>query len=704
MMTPEDWVQADAVVQQILDRPEGRAEILARACGDRPELRREVEALLDADARADGFLRRPLLDAPVPSAEQFAPGGRIGPYRLIEEIGFGSASRVYLAERDDAHYRRQVAVKVVDPGPESGELVIARFRAERQILARLDHPSIARLIDGGEVSDGRLYFVMELVEGRPIDRFAQSERLDLGARLRLMVQVCEAVAFAHEHLIVHRDLKPDHLLVTADGTLKLLDFGIAMVLEPATFPNTLEATATGLQPMTPSYAAPEQVRGQPITTATDVYALGLLLYELLVGRRAYTLAGRSPIEMERMICDHEPRRPSRAVSADDPRTGGRLAGDLDAIVAMALAKDPTRRYRTARQLGDDLRRHLDGEPVTARAITWGYQASKFVRRHRLAVFMAGSVLAVLALFAGMLWQQSTALAAERDAARLERDTAEAVTDFLVETFAEADPERTRGRAVTARQILDRGVGHVDRLDAQPAVQARLLTALGEVHQGVGAVPEAIDLLARAHRSAKATHGPRHPEVARIGHRLGAAYVERDDFVGAETPIREALSIRREHFGADHPKTAETQALLGLWLGYRGFHGRCLDVLTPALDVLRRVEPPTPFFFEMTFHLAGTMAMLGNGREALSILAEAAEAAHQAFGDDHPTTLEMRVSHARMLMHVRPDEALPTIEAIVERQEEILGPRHPALAQTLRSLAGFLVLRDPERAEAIGRRA
>ncbi|MEM8930231.1 MAG: serine/threonine-protein kinase [Acidobacteriota bacterium] len=635
-------------------------------------------------------------------------GGRIGPYRLIEEIGHGGSSRVYLAERDDAHFRRQVAVKVVDPGPMPDELWIARCRAERQILAALDHPSIARLVDGGELPDGRLYFVLEVVDGLPIDRYADAEALDLEARIRLMIRVCDAVAFAHEHLIVHRDLKPEHLLVTTEGTPKLLDFGIAKVLSSSAFPRTLEETAPGHQPMTPAYAAPEQIRGESITTATDVYALGLLLYELLVGRPAYTLAGRSPAEVERTICEHDPLPPSRALDESARPSGVRarhLAGDLDAIVAMALAKDPQRRYRSARPLGDDLRRSLDGETVIARSPTWWYRVGKHARRHRLGVAAGTAVLVVLVSLAGMLWRQSAALADERDAARIERDTAEAVTDFLVETFAEADPARTRGRAVTAREILGRGVDKLDALSRQPQVEIRLRSSLGEVHAGLGAADEAIELLEAAYERAVAFYGPRHLDVARVAHALGEAFLLDDDMERAGPSIAQALDIRRDLLGVDARATAETLALRGLWSGQLGRIEQAIEQIDRALTILEPgAAPGDASILDLRSYRAMALALLGRVDEAEAAFSATLDAAANALGDDHPITVEMQLNHVEILFMTETPQTLETILPILEQAERVLGADHPKLVQSMGQASLALRDHDPQAALALARRA
>ncbi|MGH9464902.1 MAG: WD40 repeat domain-containing serine/threonine protein kinase, partial [Thermoanaerobaculia bacterium] len=381
-----------------------------------PALRSEVEDLL-SEADAVGLLDAPpaevlatLLDELEEAIPEQPVGARIGPYRLVEELGRGGMGVVYLAERVDGQFEQRVALKLVKRGLDTEE-VLARFRRERQILARLDHRAIARLFDGGATEDGRPYFAMEHVVGEPITVYCDGRRLSIEERLKLFRRVCEAVHHAHRHLVVHRDLKPSNVLVTAEGDLKLLDFGVAKLLgsgEEGQAPPTL--TRVGLRAMTPEYAAPEQVLGNPVSTATDVYALGVVLYELLTGRRPYRLGRRFGAEAERTILEVEPERPSAVVEAqpEDPdRTaeelararglspGGlrrRLTGDLDAIVLTALRKEPERRYGSAQGLGEDLERHLAGEPVTARPEGWAYRAAKFSRRHRAALAIVGALL------------------------------------------------------------------------------------------------------------------------------------------------------------------------------------------------------------------------------------------------------------------------------------------------------------------------
>ncbi|MEO1087147.1 MAG: serine/threonine-protein kinase, partial [Acidobacteriota bacterium] len=394
-MTPEEWQEIDALVQAAFERgPEERAAFLTRACAGRPGLRREVAALLEADSRADDFLDRPAVEQAGAGAEprpRPQPGALVGPYRLLEEIGYGGFCRVYRAERTGVEFSQHVAVKIVDPGldfgfgDDTGGDIGRRFRQERQIVAQLEHPSIARLLDGGEAG-GRPYFVMEYIDGLPIDQYCAKGELDLEARIRLMLRVIDAVDYAHGRLVVHRDLKPANLLVASDGTPKLLDFGIAKALEPEALSLSAHATRSGLRPMTPAWAAPEQVRGGAITTATDVYALGLLLYAVLTGERAYDLGDMSPAAMEVLICDADPSPPSERLreQASAPVPAPRVEGDLDAIVSKALRKEPERRYRSVRELGADLERYLADQPVDARPATRTYRVGKWLRRHRWA--------------------------------------------------------------------------------------------------------------------------------------------------------------------------------------------------------------------------------------------------------------------------------------------------------------------------------
>jgi TolB-like protein/tRNA A-37 threonylcarbamoyl transferase component Bud32/Tfp pilus assembly protein PilF len=399
-LTPERWQRVKSILDAALARPpEERAGLVTEACAGDPELRAEVDSLLEAGDRAGDSLEAGdgLRDSLTKTWPGLRRGARVGPYRLLQEIGRGGMGAVYLAERDDQEYRRRVAVKVVRPDMDASA-VARRFRQERQILADLDHPHIARLLDGGTTEEGLPYFVMEHVDGSPIDEYCEARHLSIGKRLEVFRTVCSAVAHAHQKGVIHRDLKPDNILVTAEGTPKLLDFGIAKVLDSEA---PVDRTATGARLMTPEYASPEQVRGVVVTTATDVYSLGVLLYRLLTGRGPYRAEAVRMLELARAICDQEPAPPSTVAGAETRRL---LAGDLDAIVLRALRKEPERRYGSVEDFSEDVRRHLEGRPVTTRRDGLGYRAGRFVRRNRAAVLAAVAVAAVASLLSGLVYR------------------------------------------------------------------------------------------------------------------------------------------------------------------------------------------------------------------------------------------------------------------------------------------------------------
>ena len=425
-MSLERKKRALQLLDEALERTaEERQAFLDESCGDDPTLRRDVESLLDTDADG-GILREPAFSV---HAEDESIGRLIDSYKLVRLLDRGGMGTVYLAERED--FEKRVALKLIRRGLDLDEVLVRRFHNERQILARLEHPNIARLLDGG-TADRLPYFVMEYVEGEPIDRFCEARKLSVDECLELFRKVCSAVHFAHQNLVIHRDLKPGNILITADGTPKLLDFGIAKLLDDGLAAQAV-ATETGLALMTPRYASPEQIRLEPITTASDVYALGVVLYELLTGLDPYDVDTARRDEIARAICEQEPDKPSTAVrkrgaeGATDPgQLRRRLSGDLDSIVLKALRKEPHERYNSAEQLSEDIRRHLTGQPVAARVGSLGYHAGKFVRRNRLSLAVA-AVIFLLVSVSAVLWRQAVR---ERELGERERLGADEVVGFL----------------------------------------------------------------------------------------------------------------------------------------------------------------------------------------------------------------------------------------------------------------------------------
>jgi len=762
-MNPQRWQRLKGIFQDALALdPSQRPGYLDRACGDDDALRREVEALLANHRRADGFLADSALSQArgLAAEEDHSLAGRsLGAYRIVRPIGHGGMGSVYLAERCDAEYRQRVAVKLLKVGMAS-EFLVDRFRQERQILANLDHPGIARLLDGGTLKDdGRPYLVMEYIEGEPIDRYCDRHELSIRRRLELVRKVCDAVQFAHRNLVIHRDLKPSNILVTAGGTPKLLDFGTAKLLAPseAAMP---AATATGLRLLTPEYASPEQLKGESITTATDVYALGVVLYELLTGQRPYRF--RSPLapEVVRVICEQQPPRPSTVAAAPPAdamseslrraRWRRRLAGDLDNIVLMALRKEPARRYASVEQLAEDLRRHLESRPVLARPDTVAYRAGKFLRRHRAGV--AAATLVFLALTGGILattWQTRRAVAA---GARAERHLAEAkaVSEFLVDLFQVSDPGEALGNEVTAREILDRGAERIaDELRDEPELQARLMDTMGVVYHRLGLEAQAADLLAEA-LAIRRRLDARDPEVPAILSHLGEVRQAQGEYAGAEALLEEALALRRELLGPQHPLIAQSLDDLGIYRYDRGEYAKAQALHEQALEMRRALPQAAELeIAESLNNLAAVLLARGAAAEAEKRLREALEIRRRHLGKIHPDVavslnnlaavvrargelgdagelfaqalaMERRLHRGKDHRHVataldnlaavhsdlgRVTEAETLYADALEMRRRLLGPDHPDVAFSLNNLAVLHQNRgEAEQAETLYRQA
>jgi eukaryotic-like serine/threonine-protein kinase len=500
-MNPERWQQ----VRELLDRALAlqdfeRATFLDQACAGDSELRAEVESLLDSHERAGSvFLKKPAFDIKVSTAANRV-GHRVGVYRLIEQVGQGGMGEVYRAERADGQYDKQVAIKFVRAGYDTAA-IIERFRNERQVLASLDHPNIARLLDGGTTEDGVPYLVMELIEGTPIDQYCQMHQLVIPERLRLFQQVASAVQYAHQHLVIHRDIKPGNILVTSQGVPKLLDFGIAKILDPSA-----ASQQTAINPMTPEYASPEQIRGEPVTTATDVYSLGVVLYQLLTERSPYPKDMHTPHELARAICEYEPERPSSVILKSAPhaetaqpaqrhslarqessaRLRRSLRGDLDTILLRAMHKDRQRRYASVEQFSGDIQRHLEGRPVIARRDSWTYRAGKFAVRHKFGV--SATALILLAIAAGVaatIREARVAAANERRAEDRFNDVRKLANSLMFELH---DSIRDLPGSTPARKLLvSRALEYLDRLSADAKTDASLQRELATGYERIGDV-------------------------------------------------------------------------------------------------------------------------------------------------------------------------------------------------------------------------
>ncbi|MFO8099398.1 MAG: serine/threonine-protein kinase [Salinibacter sp.] len=738
---PDRWNEINTILTKVLERPpDEREAVLAEACAGDPALRNEVEELLDASTTYGNVLdegaealARPLFesdasgDADRPAVPVTA-GQRVGPYRVLERVGAGGTSVVFRARREDEQFQRDVALKVLrhpldDEGPEA-----ERFRAERQILASVSHPHLAAVYDGGVLGGGQPYLAMEYVDGRSITEHCREEELSVDGRLSLFRQAAEAVQAAHEQMIVHRDLKPSNVLVDqATGAVKLVDFGIAKILgELPGAPSPV--TQTGRHPMTPAYAAPEQVKGEAISLATDTYALGVLLYELLADRRPFGERNTGPYAVARAVCEDDPPPPSTCVEEERQRA---VNGDLDAIVLKALRKRPDERYDTVEALLDDLRRHQDERPVQAYQGSLAYRARKFVRRNR--GLLAGTTAATL-IVVGLVVYHIQRLSAERNQAQREAQKAEQVSEYLAELFAEADPEEAQGSPTTARELLAAGVDRINELDDQPAVQGELAFVLAKTRRRLGLYDTTEALLTRAHRLRTQVHGREHPDVAETlsekallardhdgdyaeaeslmqesaaiyravhGERHASVAEQLKDLVyvqrrqgkldAAEASVREALSIRRAQPDADSMAVAETLFNLAAILRDRKQYERAEDVQQRSLALSRQhTEGPHPG----TAANLDAMGFLLKEQEDL----EAAEAHYQEalsmkrdlYGTPHPRVVTTLNNLGKLAeRRGRYEEAETHLRSALRMRRALQEEPHPKIAVHLHNLGGIL---------------
>ncbi|HEU0174408.1 MAG TPA: serine/threonine-protein kinase [Blastocatellia bacterium] len=707
-MNPERWQRIEELFGALVDHSAAeRDNYLTRVCDDDEELRLEVLSLLARDTSED-FIMDPIASSALSfttKPKDDLTGERVGPYRVTRLVGRGGMGAVYEAERDDEQFRQQVAIKIIKRGMDT-DFVRDRFLRERQILATLDHLHIARLFDGGATPAGLPYFVMEFVAGEPITSYCRRRRLSVNEKLKLFLKVCSAVQHAHQKLVVHRDLKPSNILITGEGAPKLLDFGIAKLLSPdGNQPHT--RTETALRLMTPEYASPEQARGQAVATTTDVYSLGVVLYELLTERRPHEFKTYSPAEIERAICDTEIEEPSKIVGRETgagARLSRQLAGDLDNIILMAMRKEPERRYQSVEQFSEDVRRHLEGMPVVARKDTYGYRAGKFVRRHKAGVV----ILALLAIMAVAMTVQAARIARERDRANQEAATAQAVTQSLVAMFEVADPDKARGNVITARELLDRGAEKAVReLKDQPVVQAKLLDTIGQLYQSIGLYDLAQPLVEEALKLRRQALGNQSPDVATSLNHLGEVASLKGDYARSESLFREALAMRRKLLGAESKDVAESLNNLGELLDDRGKFGEAEILLRESLAMRRKLfGSEHASVADSLTGLGRLMGDMGKFNEAESLYRQALMMHRKLYGGDHPSVAVSLNNLAVILQEQGDFNGAKAMfrEALVLRRK-MLGLEHPDVALSMANLASVLQdLREYDEAEQLYRQA
>jgi len=691
----ERWQAVEALFDGALEQPAEQRAAWLEAATDDAEIRREVAALLTANDRAEGFLERRTL--PEPGVSE---GTMIGPYRVLRPLGQGGMGDVYLAVREQP-FRRYVALKLSNQGTDAASSR-ARFEIERQILASLDHPGIARLFDGDVTEAGRPYFAMEYVEGKPITAYCNERGLPVEERVRLFVRVCEAVHYAHQNLVLHRDLKPSNILVTtrlgSEPSVKLLDFGIAKLLNPQMSHLTVAVTREVQRPMTPDYASPEQIRGEALTTASDIYSLGVLLYELLAGCLPYRLDGRSVHEMIQIVSGEPPMSPSSAVVAADGATasyGGahgkwtvaqvqrRLRGDLDAICLKALRKDPGARYGSAELLAQDVERHLAQEPVLARRGNRRYQAMTFLRRNRVGVGVTTLVVIALAFGLGVaIWQG-------RQAA-FERDRAEQVSAFIMDMLGEFEPDQAEGGQLDVDVLLDQAVERIEsHLEAQPVVQARLYKHIGDLYRRTSQADAAERVYRLTLAIRQGLYGETHKDVSESLNDIAWARWAQGAHLEADSLFVRSLEIQKHLPRPD--MLTQTTALNGLALVRRalGDNEGALQLAREAF-VLREaaLAPNDPLVVKALNDVAAINYTLRRYDEAAGLF-ERSVALWR--GLDEPLELATALTgYGAVLLEQGDYEASTEAhdEALAVRRR-VLGDDHPKVAESLSHLCWLL---------------
>lgn len=751
-MPHQNWQIIKQIFSDALEIPESeRKKFVIEACGENKQLLEEVQSLLAAHEnpgpldKSPENLKQSLLGS---LRTQSYKNQVIGNYKIIKRLEDGGMGSVFLAKRSDGQFDQHVALKLLRTGFVT-DTQNQRFLAERQILASLIHKNIARLVDGGITQNGQPWFAMEYVKGLPIDEYCDKNQLTIKERLRLYKDVCNAVQFAHQKLIVHRDLKPSNIFVEEDGTVKLLDFGIAKALKPDDIlRGRMPVTKTGLLPLTPAYASPEQIRGESITTASDIYQLGILLYELLTGSTPYNVSGRSPSEIEHIICETTPGRPSAAVTKNpdghsamtpqkisavrktDPAKLQRLLKDeLDIIVLKAMHKDPGRRYESAGHFASDIDNFLQGKPVFAHPDSMLYRGQKFIQRHKTSFFSSAAIILLLIGYTVTITYHSQRTESALEQAQQESEKAEQVIEYLMDMFEASDPSESLGENVTARQLLENGISQAEQLQEQPEVQAQMIDLTGRVYMNLGEYGKADELLNRGYQIRENHFTPPHNDIAESLHNLGILSWNRGDYSQAENYLRNALQMERQLYKGTHESVSNTTMSLAIVLKELGKFEEAEPLYKQALEMDREIfgekhefvandlnnfgnflESQGDYEGAREYYLkslelyrellgnkhpsvAGSLTNLGRISERMGEVnksvdyhMEALQIRKKVFDEQHPDVAESLYELGSVLLDIEKyDEAELHLKQSLAIQKSALDPLHPDISQTLNSL-------------------
>lgn len=697
-MPAERWQRAKDVFGRASELPPAaRGVFVSRACGEDRALRRQIESLLSADDDAGTFLERPLDPAALPPP--------IGGYRFIRKIGSGGMSQVFLAIQSDEKFKRRVAFKMLRQSLASGDQR-QRLCQERQILASLDHPNIARLYAAGSTEDGRPYVVLELVDGEPITDYCDRHRLSIDQRIELFRTVCAAVHYAHQNLVVHRDLKASNILVTASGCPKLLDFGIAKILNPELSAQGPDPTVPWRRFLTPELASPEQLLGTSITTASDVYSLGVLLYQLTTGSRPLKLDGMTPDQVERTVAEQRPRLASEAAARASketahqralsiPQLSRRLAGDIDTIIAKTLRKSPHHRYGSAAELAEDLRRHRVGLPVIARRPTAGYRLRRFLRRNRLSVAITAAFISLLVAASVGLGFASLRLAAQRQRAEVERDKARQVVRFIEDIFEVADPKNPAAASVAARDVLDRAARRVEEnLGQRPALRAALMKTMGAIYTKLGLYPASRHQLEDALTILEHDRDARPLDIADTLADLATAQAGEGMSDEAAASLGQALRVLTTTGEEDPIERASVLAQAALVAEELGQYAEAQSLSRASLALrLAHLDPRSLEVAQSRYALALTLYRLGHFEASESEHRQALAIRREHLGSDNLEVSTSLNGLANTLKKLgKYDEAERLLDQALAINRKRLGLAHSDTLATLNNLASLATYR------------
>jgi len=676
-MNSDKWNRIEVLCHEAMGLQGGdRDTYLLNSCEGDEELITEVKSLLEeleSELPLQPFVQ--VQSSFVFSDEDSSADKIIGPYRLIRTIASGGMGQVYLAVRDDDQFERFVALKVIRKGLVSDD-VLARFYEERQILASLNHPNIARMFDGGTSREGTPWFAMEFIEGVPITKYCERHGLSIGERIDLFLKVCSAVQYAHQNLVIHRDLKPANILITREGIPKLLDFGISKL---TSIEQKSGQTQYQHRMMTPEYASPEQVQGDPISTVSDVYSLGVLLYELLAGSLPYEFRKRTPAAIEQTICTTIPGRPS-AVSN---KKG--LKGDLDSVILKALRKEPSERYASVEQLANDLLRHKKALPVLAQKDSLGYRGRKFLQRHRWSVAVTAAIALLVVAFAVVTYIQSKAIEARAQ-------EAEQISNFLTELFESVDPSEAKDRSLSAIELLHRGADRVEtELGDQPHLQSRLYLVISDVYEKLGLFDDGIDMAQKALLLQRNLHGRKNADIATSLNALGWLSYQKGDYKTADSLLQTALAMRRELFGDVHLDISRTLNDLAVLNQTQGNYTVADTLLKSALDIRKKKLGDVHESIGVTLGNYATLKyLLGDLPAAEERMREALHVFQTVFGNEHMrVALTMTNLGTILVVRKKFTEAEKVYREALNIRLQLLGDEHPDVADSYAHLGNLL---------------